>query len=58
MMIGQEPGTNSSLRPERSPPDLRAREQCPGPAEYKRAVVAEYTRRAFGQALATARGEG
>ena len=29
-----------------------------GPADYKRAVVSEYTRRGFAQALAQARGEG
>ncbi len=58
MMIGQEP--TAELFAEAA--DIAARTCDPqsdvrGPAEYKRAVVAEYTRRGFAAALVTARGE-
>jgi aerobic carbon-monoxide dehydrogenase medium subunit len=59
MMLGQEPG--AELFAEAA--DIAARTCEPesdvrGPAEYKRAVVAEYTRRGFAEALTKARGEG
>ncbi|MDH3500269.1 MAG: xanthine dehydrogenase family protein subunit M, partial [Acidimicrobiia bacterium] len=58
MMVGQTPG--DALFAEAA--DMAARACDPqsdvrGPAEYKRAVVAEYTKRGFARALATARGE-
>ena len=59
MMIGEEPSEElfaeaGAIAARTCDPESNVR----GPAEYKRAVVAEYTKRAFGQALATARGEG
>ncbi len=59
MMIGQDP--SDGLFAEAA--DIAARTCEPesdvrGPAEYKRAVVAEYTKRGFASALAQARGEG
>jgi carbon-monoxide dehydrogenase medium subunit len=56
MMAGQQPG--DELFAEAG--DIAARACQPdddvrGPAEYKRAVVAEYTRRGFAQALDHAR---
>jgi CO/xanthine dehydrogenase FAD-binding subunit len=56
MMLGQEPGPQ--LFAEAA--DIAARVCSPdddvrGPATYKRAVVAEYTRRGFTTALAQAR---
>ena len=52
MMIGQEPGPQlfaeaGAIAAGACDPESDVR----GPAEYKRAVVAEYTRRGFGQAL-------
>jgi carbon-monoxide dehydrogenase medium subunit len=57
MMIGQEPGDAlfaeaASIAARVCSPESDVR----GPAEFKRAVVAEYTRRGFAQALAQARG--
>lgn len=59
MMVGQAPGAElfaeaGAIAARTCDPDSNVR----GPAEYKRAVVAEYTRRGFAQALAQARGEG
>ena len=59
MMVGQAPGEElfaeaAAIAARSCDPDSNVR----GPAEYKRAVVAEYTRRGFAQALAQARGEG
>ena len=59
MMVGQTPGDElfseaAAIAARTCDPDSNVR----GPAEYKRAVVAEYTRRGFAQALAAARGEG
>ena len=59
MMIGQDPGDvlfdeAAAVAARTCEPESDVR----GPAEYKRAVVAEYTRRGFAQALAQARGEG
>jgi carbon-monoxide dehydrogenase medium subunit len=59
MMVGQTPGDElfseaAAIAARTCDPDSNVR----GPAEYKRAVVAEYTRRGFAQALAEARGEG
>ena len=59
MMAGQTPGPElfaeaAAIAARACDPDDNVR----GPAEYKRAVVAEYTRRGFAQALAQARGEG
>lgn len=59
MMVGQTPGTElfaeaAAIAARSCEPESDVR----GPADYKRAVVAEYTRRAFSQALAQARGEG
>ena len=59
MMVGQTPGPElfaeaGAIAARTCDPDSNVR----GPAEYKRAVVAEYTRRGFAQALAQARGEG
>ena len=59
MMVGQAPG--AALFAEAA--EVAARSCDPdsdirGPAAFKRAVVAEYTRRGFAQALAQARGEG
>ncbi len=59
MMVGQAPGAElfaeaAAVAARICEPDSNVR----GPAEYKRAVVAEYTRRGFAQALAQARGEG
>ena len=59
MMAGQAPGSDlfaeaAAVAARSCDPDSNVR----GPAEYKRAVVAEYTRRGFAQALAQARGEG
>jgi carbon-monoxide dehydrogenase medium subunit len=56
MMLGQQPGPELFAQAA----DIAARACDPesdvrGPADYKRAVVAEYTRRAFAQALAQAR---
>ena len=58
MMAGQEPGPElfaeaAQIAARSCDPDSDVR----GPAEYKRAVVAEYTRRGFASALAQARGE-
>jgi len=58
MMVGEEPSDElfaeaGAIAARTCDPESNVR----GPAEYKRAVVAEYTRRGFGQALATARGE-
>ncbi len=58
MMAGQEPGPElfaeaARIAARSCQPDSDVR----GPAEYKRAVVAEYTRRGFAQALSQARGE-
>ncbi len=58
MMVGQEPG--DELFAEAAQIAARTCEPTSdvrGPAEYKRSVVAAYTRRAFGRALAGARGE-
>jgi carbon-monoxide dehydrogenase medium subunit len=59
MMVGETPGADlfaeaGAIAARSCDPDDNVR----GPAEYKRAVVAEYTRRGFAQALAQARGEG
>ncbi len=59
MMVGQEPGAElfaeaAEIAARTCDPDSNVR----GTAEYKRAVVAEYTRRGFAQALVQARGEG
>lgn len=59
MMAGQAPGSElfaeaAAVAARSCDPDSNVR----GPAHYKRAVVAEYTRRGFAQALAQARGEG
>ena len=59
MMAGQTPGPEmfaeaAAIAARACDPDDNVR----GPAEYKRAVVAEYTRRGFARALAQARGEG
>ena len=59
MMVGQTPGDElfseaAAIAARTCDPHSNVR----GPAEYKRAVVAEYTRRGFAQALAEARGEG
>jgi carbon-monoxide dehydrogenase medium subunit len=59
MLVGQAPGAElfaeaAAIAARTCDPDSNVR----GPAEYKRAVVAEYTRRGFAQALAQARGEG
>jgi carbon-monoxide dehydrogenase medium subunit len=59
MMVGQTPGDElfseaAAIAARTCDPHGNVR----GPAEYKRAVVAEYTRRGFAQALAEARGEG
>lgn len=59
MMVGQAPGADlfaeaAAVAARSCEPDSDIR----GPADYKRAVVAEYTRRGFAQALAQARGEG
>ena len=59
MMMGQAPGADlfaeaAAVAARSCEPDSDIR----GPADYKRAVVAEYTRRGFAQALAQARGEG
>ena len=59
MMAGQAPGSElfaeaAAIAARACDPDSNVR----GPAGYKRAVVAEYTRRGFAQALAQARGEG
>lgn len=59
MMVGQDPG--SELFAEAAAIAERVCDPVSdvrGPAEYKRAVVGEYTRRGFAQALARARGEG
>ena len=59
LMVGQAPGVDlfaeaAAVAARTCDPDSDIR----GPAEFKRAVVAEYTRRGFAQALAQARGEG
>ena len=59
MMVGETPGPElfaeaASIAARSCDPDDNVR----GPAEYKRAVVAEYTRRGFARALAQAREEG
>lgn len=59
MMVGETPGADlfaaaAAIAARSCDPDSNVR----GPAEFKRAVVAEYTRRGFAQALAQARGEG
>jgi carbon-monoxide dehydrogenase medium subunit len=59
MMVGQAPGADlfaeaAAVAARSCDPDSDIR----GPAEFKRAVVAEYTRRGLAQALAQARGEG
>ena len=59
MMVGQAPGPElfaeaAAIAARSCDPDSNVR----GPADYKRAVVAEYTRRGFARALAQARGEG
>ncbi len=59
MMVGQAPGDElfaeaAAIAARTCQPEDDVR----GPAEYKRAVVAEYTKRGFGTALAQARGEG
>ena len=59
MMVGETPAADlfaeaGAIAARSCDPDDNVR----GPAEYKRAVVAEYTRRGFAQALAQARGEG
>lgn len=58
MMIGQEPGSDlfaeaGAIAARMCEPEDDVR----GPAAYKRAVVAEYTKRGFAEALAQARGE-
>lgn len=58
LMVGEEPSDElfaeaGAIAARACEPESNVR----GPAEYKRAVVAEYTRRGFGQASATARGE-
>jgi carbon-monoxide dehydrogenase medium subunit len=58
MMLGQDPGPE--LFSEAAVIAARVCEpedDVRGPAEYKRAVVAEYTKRGFARALAQARGE-
>lgn len=57
MMVGQEPGAElfseaAAIAAHVCEPESDVR----GPAEYKRAVVAEYTRRGFTEALTQARG--
>ena len=59
LMVGQSPGPDlfaeaAAVAARSCDPDSDIR----GPAEFKRAVVAEYTRRGFAQALSQARGEG
>lgn len=59
MMVGETPGTElfaeaAVIAARTCEPESDVR----GPADYKRAVVAEYTRRAFSRSLAQARGEG
>ena len=59
MMVGKAPGAElfaeaAAIAARTCDPDSNVR----GSAEYKRAVVAEYTRRGFAQALAQAGGEG
>lgn len=59
MMIGQEPGVDlfnaaADMAAAACDPESDVR----GPAAYKRAVVKEYTKRGFAQALSQARGEG
>jgi carbon-monoxide dehydrogenase medium subunit len=58
MMFGQVPGPDlfaeaGAIAARACSPDSDVR----GPAEYKRAVVAEYTRRGFAQSLAQATGQ-
>ena len=59
MMVGETPGADlfaeaAAIAARSCDPDSNVR----GPAEFKRAVVAEYTRRGLARALAQARGEG
>ena len=59
MMVGETPGPElfaeaAAIAARSCDPDDNVR----GPAEYKRAVVAEYTRRGFARALAQAGEEG